>query len=214
MRLTNDFDLVVHFDADSIIVDRLDELLVGDYDIACVKNNNHFGKAGKIPGIWFENVGVEYYVNAGLVASTKKEFWIDWLNFTLSRDFPVYGEQDALNVLFYSGKYRAKLLDPPNKDYYYGIANSWGVDTSYENWKEIQVRPDGLYTNNKKIKVLHHAGGAHGKIRFEADLFNPETRRFIESFAGPLIEYPIPNKQKKPMPPPLRRKPRFITKRH
>src|SRR5258706_5889535 len=40
--LADEYDLVVHFDADSIVTGRLDEILGGDYEVAGVRNNDDF----------------------------------------------------------------------------------------------------------------------------------------------------------------------------
>src|SRR5579864_2420165 len=40
--LSTEFDLLIHFDADSVVAGRLDEVLEGDYDIAAVRNNDDF----------------------------------------------------------------------------------------------------------------------------------------------------------------------------
>src|SRR5258707_1278112 len=37
--LAKDYDLVVHFDADSVVTGMLDDVLAGDYEVAGVRNN-------------------------------------------------------------------------------------------------------------------------------------------------------------------------------
>jgi hypothetical protein len=183
-KLTEMYDLIVHFDADSVIVGSLDEILVGDYEVAGVRNNNDLGKAGADPPITLGDIGVGdvgvfRYINAGLVAATNKQFWLDWSDLTRAQSFP-YGEQGALNVLFYSGKYKTKLLDPLESNVHYGTSNCDGNRPAchYDSWKEIRVLDNELYLKHKKVKVLHQAGA--GLPRFTPDLFNHETLVYLE----------------------------------
>ena len=72
-KLAQDFDPVIHLDADSIVVDSLPELLRGDFDVAGVRNNDDFGDLSfTCPG-----VPVHEYMNCGLVAATHRQFWDD-----------------------------------------------------------------------------------------------------------------------------------------
>ena len=78
-KLAQDFDLVIHLDADSIVVDSLPELLWGDFDVAGVRNNDDFGD----PNFTCPGVAVHEYMNCGLVAATHRQFWDDWLSANL-----------------------------------------------------------------------------------------------------------------------------------
>ena len=167
--IADDYDLVVHLDTDVIVTDRLDEILEGDYDIAVARNNADQGSAGCGPPHCLSGeVDIFKYANAGVVASTKKEFWDDWveLNQKNFNKYPMH-EQDNLNILLKSGKYEVKWLDPVDKPLYYNIASAYGDvekwngrwDKHWESWERIEVKDDKLWLDGKLIKMLHYAGG-------------------------------------------------------
>jgi hypothetical protein len=193
MRIVDLYDMIVHFDADSMVTGKLDELLKGDFEVAGVRNNCDRGTAGcfpipaqvlkRIDGKLVEVLKLNpyQYVNAGLIASTNKNFWKDWCFYNKAFNAKDYnsGEQDILNILFNSGRYKTKILDAPQEPVYYGISNSYGIRHHWESWMEITVVNDELFLNKKRVKILHHAGG-HGaipKLRF--DLFTPEVSAFL-----------------------------------
>jgi hypothetical protein len=180
-RLVDYFDLVVHFDADSIITGPLDAVIEGDYEVAGVRCNNDLGKAGADPGITYEDIGVDRYLNTGLVAATNKQFWSEWSHLTLTQSFP-YGEGGSFNKIFYSGKYKTKLLDPLDAEVYYGISglNGNSPASHYETWKEIKIKDHEMYIWDKKVKVIHQAGSG-GKYRFQPHLFNKEALAYLET---------------------------------
>lgn len=161
-KVAEKYDLVVHIDADSIVCDYLTEILDADYDVAVVRNNNDFGKASaREPFTLNDQVHVWDYANCGLVASTKKEFWEDWIkqNNIFYNLFDLH-EQDVMNLMLKDRqKYKRKLLDPVDKPVYYGLANTYGIYGHWDSWKEIEIKDDKLYVNNKLIKILHNGGG-------------------------------------------------------
>jgi hypothetical protein len=167
--IADDYDLVVHIDTDIVVCDRLDEILEGDYDVAVARNNADQGSAGcGTPHNLYGNVDVFKYANAGIVASTKKEFWDDWveLNQKNFNKYPMH-EQDNLNELLSTGKYDVKWLDPPDAPLYYNIASAYGDvekwngrwDKHWESWERIELKDGKLWLDNKLIKMLHYAGG-------------------------------------------------------
>tara|TARA_Y100000310_G_scaffold86194_1_gene83040 strand:- start:1150 stop:1956 length:807 start_codon:yes stop_codon:yes gene_type:complete len=166
--IADDYDLVVHIDTDVIVTDRLDEILKGDYDVAVARNNADQRTAGcGTPHCLNGQVDVFKYANAGIVASTKKEFWDDWveLNQKNFNKYPMH-EQDNLNVLINSGKYKIKWLDPVDKPVYYNIASAYGDpkwngqwDKHWESWERIELKDGKLWLDGKLIKMLHYAGG-------------------------------------------------------
>ena len=189
------YDLVVHFDADSVIVDPLDEILKADYEVAGVRNNPDFSYEINEHLLQF---GINWlqYINAGCVASTSDKFYDLWVDVNKSKYvhyFP-YKEQDILNIIAYSDKFNFKLLDPIDKPLYYGVSNVYSTFTKplpescktyrnlnfWESWQDIKVKKSGLYLNNKKVKILHQAGGFNEK-KLQPDIFNKETWKFIES---------------------------------
>ena len=167
--IADEYELVVHIDTDVIVTDRLDEILEGDYDIAVARNNSDQGTAGCGPPYHMNGeVPVHEYANAGLVASTKKEFWDDWVSLNKENYFkmPMH-EQDNLNIIIHSGKYKVKWLDPVNKPLYYNIASAYGdfekwqghPHMHWESWERIELKDDKLWLDGKLIKMLHYAGG-------------------------------------------------------
>ena len=166
--IADDYDLVVHIDSDVIVTDRLDEILEGDYDVAVARNNADQKTAGCGPAYHLDGkVDVFQYANAGIVASTKKEFWDDWVALN-QKNFNKYGmhEQDNLNILLASGKYKVKWLDPPEKPLYYNIASAYGdpkwgghPEKHWESWERIELKDEKLWLDGKLIKLLHYAGG-------------------------------------------------------
>ena len=116
--------------------------MAGDYKVAGVRNNNDFGKAGAL-AYPLEPDGTDpfTYINAGLVVSTNANFWTDWINLNNEKALKCrMAEQDTLNEIFYSGKYKNKLLDPVDSDVYYGTATQYGVGSNWESWKYIKKK--------------------------------------------------------------------------
>jgi len=148
--LSKDFDLVVHFDADSIVTCSLEELLAGDYDIAGVRNNDDFGDLR----MSCQNISPNDYLNCGLVGSTRPEFWEEWhaANLATAHQYSL-AENDVFNQLFYGGRYKTKVLDRPDANCYYGIT------ANPSRWQEIELNNDMIFLHGKQVKVLHRAGG-------------------------------------------------------
>lgn len=179
-QLYDEYDLVIHIDGDCTVTGPLDELLEGDFDIAGVRNNSDHGTAGCTPAITIydpynqSHIPWERFCNAGLTASTKKQFWHDWFkaNKRHGSNHPGH-EQDILNCIINSNKYKFKLLDPIGSNVSYGVSNIWGPVEDYnrgiynhwESWKNIYLKDDKLYINTLtdrrplQIKILHVAGG-------------------------------------------------------
>lgn len=183
-QLIDDYDMVVHFDADSMIVGSLDELLTEDnlnYNIIGVRNNNDFNKAGKDNPITNPNQDPQKYLNAGLVAVTNKATLEDWIhkNIEYGNQMP-FQEQTVLNHI--TENWSTKILDPAHADVYYGISNLYGDNTHWDSWKLISIVEEDLMLNQKKVKVLHHGGG-HGATKLDFGLFNEQvSNRLIEIY--------------------------------
>jgi lipopolysaccharide biosynthesis glycosyltransferase len=179
-QLIDQYDMVVHFDADSMIVGKLDELLVEsnlEFDIIGVRNNNDFNKAGKDNPITNPGLDTQKYLNAGLVAITNKAFVEQWMvnNTEFGNQMP-FQEQTVLN--FMTKDWKTKIIDPIESNVYYGISNLYGDNTHWDSWMDIQLIENELILNNKKVKVLHHGGG-HGAIKLDFNLFNKEVKQHL-----------------------------------
>jgi hypothetical protein len=166
MELAENFDMVIHIDADSTVTAPLTELIESDEEIIGVRNNNSFGKAGCHNGITMGDISVDHFLNAGLVGSNGTRFFEDWnvANQDIGSSLDGH-EQDTLNLMFQSGHYSTKLLDPVGSEVSYGQSNAWGTQTHWDSWKELYVDDDELYLDDPntevsmKVKVLHQAGG-------------------------------------------------------
>jgi lipopolysaccharide biosynthesis glycosyltransferase len=179
-QLIDNYDMVVHFDADSMVVGNLDELLDItnlEFDVIGVRNNNDYNQAGKDQCITNPGLDPQKYLNAGLVAVTNKLFLEDWMkrNIAYGNDMP-FQEQSVLNEL--TSDWKTRIIDPIDSNVYYGISNLFGHNTHWDSWMDIQLIDNELILNNKKVKVLHHAGGSVA-IKLDFDLFNEKVKQYL-----------------------------------
>ena len=171
-KLSDHYDLVIYIDGDSTITGSLSDIFEGDYDLGVVRNNSDIGTAGKDKGITIidpfkqEEIPVMKYVNAGLVAVKNKKVWSDWLsaNKKYGSQFPAV-DQDILNCIVNSDKYKVRYLDPVGSPVSYGVSNVWGKSTHWDSWKNAFIKDNELYISNGfnvpiLAKVLHVAGGS------------------------------------------------------
>ena len=181
IQLIDEYDMVVHLDADCIITGKLDELLDEDnlnYDIIGVRNNNHFKKAGKDSAI-FEKYSWDTYLNCGLVGVTNKSFLEKWIDYNLSfGNMLSFQEQSVLNRMVHEEDWKHRMLDPVDGNVYYGLSNAWGERTHWDSWKEIKIVNDELILDNKVVKILHQAGGS-AKNKLQPNMFNQETLSYF-----------------------------------
>ena len=182
-QLIDEYEWVVRFDADSMIVGELTELLaaikIGEYDVIGVRNNNDYGMAGVHEPISQKGVDTYEYLNAGLVATNSASFIAGWMdcNVMFGHMCP-FGEQSTLNSL--AQKFKTCILDRKESPVFYGVAGLYGngheLETHWDSWKEIIVAHGELYLDGKIVKVIHHAGGDNNyKLGFH--LFSDQARR-------------------------------------
>lgn len=186
-RLYDQYDLVVNVDADFYFFDRCHEILEGDYDIAACSNYNVFLnvdiKEQEIDGIFVPRVGPVHYIQGGLVASTSKEFWDEYYQVTaqIGSKMHLY-ENDTLNILWHSGRYKTKLLDgdydfrSPHFKQYYNCA-SLGRENQF------QLVNNQVILDQKPVRSYHVAHGNQGasgrrKLRLH-QLFNHEINHWF-----------------------------------
>lgn len=182
-KLMDDYEWVVRFDADSMIVGPLTELMdaIADdyYDVIGVRNNNDFDKAGVDAPFTQHNVGIDGYLNTGLIATKSQAFLDIWMddNLAYGMHLPFVGQSTYNNL---TRKFKTYIVDGRECDCYYGTSGLYGNDTHWDSWKDIEVIEGRLHLGEKIIKVLHHAGGFKpDKLGFY--MFNKETRkRLIE----------------------------------
>lgn len=180
--IIDQYDMVVRFDADSMIVGPLDELLAADAPIIGVRNNNDLGKAGKDNPLTQPGCGIDSYLNAGLVGTTSKQFVNEWMDANSHYGLMLpFVEQTVLNSL--TRKYKTVILDGPDSGVYYGVSGLYGNgeenETHWDSWREIEVVGEDLMLKGKKVKVLHHAGG-HNPDKLGFYMFNDKTRERLE----------------------------------
>jgi len=192
----DDYDLVVHFDADSTITGSLNELLAADYEVAVVRNNNDFDGPGRGRYFTIQDIPADDFLNAGLVASTSKQFWIDWDNFNREKVGDYSGwENDTLNLLVHSKKYKTRILDSKDQSVFYGLASvsgeyaATGKYYTWASWKNAYVKDDKLFLDSpiatKQIKVIHQAGGqsVYPKQQYEK-FFSDEVVAYLKKITA------------------------------
>jgi hypothetical protein len=195
-------DLICHLDSDSIVLDRLDEIIIGDYDIASVRNNNdrHTQNEGQNRPDPIKDLPNHLYVNAGCTATTSDKFLDQWIDLN-KQIIDNYGgisefwmcDQNMMNILFHLGRFKVKILDSNDKNVFYGAsANiqahkdniSPSVKLEYgENidiwgsWQDIECKDGKFWLYGKQCKLIHKAGGGSFKngYKLDWDLFNPKT---------------------------------------
>ena len=200
-ELSKSYERVVVFDADSVIVSRLDEIINLPYTVAGVRA---FSDHGALQNFSPDSEGVKIYegfckdknrqnwLNCGLTAAHSQEFWNDWHETNLKYVSTIHNmDEGTFNKLVYE-KYLESLLvlDSPNSSVYYGTASTWGEKTAWDSWKSIELKDEKLYLKNvygkeKQVKVLHEAGHGFPSTsiggRFNYDkLFQPEVANFLK----------------------------------
>jgi len=193
----DEYDLIIHIDADSTVVGNLDAVIKGHYTVLGVRNNNDIGYAGNNPGVTKYNpymnriMPMMNFLNCGLIASTDKSFWKRWLD--VNREKITYGvdEQDTYNYILDNKEYDVKIIDSIDENYYYGVSNLGGTHTNWDYWKHAYVCNNSIYMNRPtdntpvEVKIFHVAGGASSggrKYKQDYDLFfNDEVKAFIHN---------------------------------
>lgn len=158
-----DYEIVIKLDADVVITHRLDEFLDEDYDIAGSLNVRGYSEK-------FDD-----YCNLGLTAIKSDKFAQEWEKLTYDDNFigdMGYSnlEQDVMNHLAHSGKYKFLIVD--KEGCYYN-------ETSKEFWHEMFVREEKLMIGSRIVKGMHWAGGGTMSNKYSYPSFRPEVRNFL-----------------------------------
>ena len=158
-KLLEDYDGVIYLDADTVVCDRLDEFLEGDFDVA-----------GSL------NVGDATYLNAGVSACKSKEFCDEWTHL-MYQTGAGKSNQVYFNQLANSRRYRLKIVDA-EKVYY--------NERSRKYWKKLKVCSDNkIRTHGRVVKVLHWAGGvANMEDKLSSADFSDDVRTFLDKVTG------------------------------
>jgi len=170
LELLDIHNRIIYIDSDSLMCGECPELF-GDFDIEMpINNTNIFGaSSGKD------------YLNNGLVVFTNKEVIKDLMRKVLNGLENDYTSMTYYNEVFYSGKYKTKILSYPDKSY--------GLE-------EMPLYPNSIskngsiYMGDKKACIIHFAGPEYKqKInnRFEVNYYkflNPEVQDKLKNYGS------------------------------
>ena len=88
LPFVEEYDMVVHLDADAVVTGPMTEFFESEEDIIGVRNNNSLDKAsGHDFGITIthlppfgngQQIPIQGFINAGMIGANNKEFWVDW----------------------------------------------------------------------------------------------------------------------------------------
>ena len=183
--ICDDYDLLVGVDSDFYFFDRCEEILQANYDIAAAANFNSIKNAKlnkqKIKHYNIPEVSYVQYIQGGLIASTNKDFWNDYetMCHDISDSLPIY-ENDVLNAIWYSNKYKTKILDG-SVDYtssdfkcYYSCSSLGRIGGSY-------IENDRVYLDGKPMRSYHVAWGWNRRKERVNELFPKEVSDWFYS---------------------------------
>lgn len=171
-ELLFDYDLIVNMDADHVICGRMTEVFDNvDYDVACPWNFNDYENAS------FENITEEMYLQAGMVASTKKEFWLRWQEINRKAMNYIRKENDTLNLLVYNEMPDIKLKTLDKDKDYYGC-KSLGRELQF------YIEEDKLMCRREQVIAYHFARGNHfPKLDFNNMPLRTEVKEWLKNIA-------------------------------
>ena len=201
LPLVEDYDMVIHMDADCFCLGSLDRVIESDAELIGVRNNNFFGKAGSAQPCtspFYEpygsgQIGVNDFINAGFVASNDKQFWYEWRDFNKfvaeqsnAKNFDykpwplIRNEQDTWNHIFHAeNKYTSEIVDQEGSGVTYGIINQWGIKDHCESWENLYIKDESVYIDHPttgealRTSILHAAGvGTMQTIKEYGDQYN------------------------------------------
>jgi hypothetical protein len=115
------------------------------------------------------------FLQAGLVASRKAEFWDYWIEWNNEAHKYLCAENDTLNLMAYSDErvkdWKLKIFDK-DKDYYGCKALAREHECVFEG--------DGLKIRGEKLIVYHNAKGrSFPKLDYKALGFNEQTQGYL-----------------------------------
>jgi len=171
-ELLFDYDLIVNFDSDHIFTGRLTEVFDNvDYDVAMPSNLNDYENAS------FENITEEMYLQAGMVASTNKKFWLKWQKMNSKAMDYLRKENDIVNLLIYNKmpKLKLKILDK-DKDYY--GCKSLGREPKFH------IEDNKLMCMGDQVRAYHFArGNVFPKLDFDNMPITDEVKVWLKDVA-------------------------------
>lgn len=166
--LEDKYDLIVNMDADHVVTGRMTEVFDNvDYDVAMPWNFNDYENAS------FADITEDMYLQAGMVASTSKDFWKKWREMNKDAMQYVRKENDIVNLLIYNEMpdLKLKILDK-EKDYY--GCKSLGREP------EFYIEKNKLMCRGEQIIAYHYArGGQFPKLDFDRMGLREEVRQWL-----------------------------------
>lgn len=167
--LTDKYDLVVNIDCDTIICDRLTEVFDEVYEVGGAWNFNDYENAS------FENITSEMYVQAGLVASIKKEFWDIWEKENKRASYYIRKENDILNLVWYNNPIVSKM-----KRVIFDKEKNYLGCKSLNRENEFYLEGKKVMCQGEQVKAYHWARGADmPKLQFQRLPFQQEVRNYL-----------------------------------
>jgi len=146
--LFDKYDLIVNMDADHIVLGRMTEVFDNvDYEVGFPWNFNDYENAS------FANISEQMYLQAGMVASTNKEFWLKWQEMNKEAMEYLRKENDIVNLLVYNEMPDLKLKIFDKEKDYYGC-KSLGREP------EFYIDPEGrTMCRREQVLAYHFARG-------------------------------------------------------
>lgn len=190
-ELLKEFDLVVGFDVDQIVLGTLEDIIkVKTYDVGVVVNwNRHDEKFYPLVHMMPYIQPIEYF-NCGMVAMRSKKFVHDWKVWCFKSNFDKsqYKEQDGLNFLTHHGNYSVWCFDMPSSNegdiHWFGILSKGELANAY-----IE---DGMVTIDKgigkspfpprrvRVHLIHMGGGGGAPKDNWGAICSPALMQYIE----------------------------------
>ncbi len=196
-------DLVIFIDCDSILLDTLDEVFKADFDVASCKNDPDVHTENEDHNRPIKGIDNKKWVNAGFVAATSQKFLEDWIE--INRDaihnkggigYFKMVEQDSLNLLFHSGKFKTKILDENAANVFYGPSSQYITlgrkppksiepygNYFCESWLDINLKNGKPMLHGKRIPLVHACHGGKGP-KLQYDIFNEEFKEYLRKITG------------------------------
>ena len=165
--LSKHYRTVVSIESDNIVCARTDEIIQGDYDVA-VAMNNYKGQLG----YKLHDVSADDYINTGIIASTRKDFWDLWKknNIKHSKNYN-FVEQDVVNMTLAYNDFYIKYLD--KKDLFY-------CSSIRKVWDKLELKNQELWCDGRLVKVIHWAGGGKHKFDWKERGFSKEVCDYFD----------------------------------
>lgn len=179
--LTPYYKTVCNLDADHIILARLEEIIKGDYDVGAPINKNDYENTS------VENVNEDMFLQGGLIASTRPEFWDIWEVANKNAMNYKCKENDVMNLVIYNNpiinKMKLKIFDK-DKDYY-------GCK-SLNRESEFYLKDGKVMCRKEQVYCYHAAKGARlPKFDFQKMGFTQEVIDYMTAlgYYGKSVRY-------------------------